>query len=49
MRYSTPKPNLCNTEKYQHHEARTDTRAGHYQPCIYRILCHSFVQPVLNC
>lgn len=22
---------LCNAEKYQRHEARTDTRAGHYQ------------------
>ena len=22
---------LCNAEKYQHNEARTDTRAGHYQ------------------
>lgn len=22
---------LCNAEKYQRNEARTDTRAGHYQ------------------
>ena len=22
---------LCNAEKYQRHDARTDTRAGHYQ------------------
>jgi transposase-like protein len=34
---------LCNAEKYQRNEARTDTRAGHYLIQNYEFHYYSFV------